>query len=314
VDLRRLRYFVAVAESLHFGQAAIRLGITQPALSQQVQRLEQELGVTLLARTSRRITLTEAGLTVLDPLRRCLAAYEEAIHNASMASRESRQEQLRIGIPCLEAGVILEPMLRNVVHRFPDTRVALTELTCEHEATAVQDRQIDVGFVHLPVDGPDLTSMVVHRDELMVLLPHNHPCAKDERVDLRELEDEPFIEFQAHCPAYQHELKQVFRRSGFTPHIEYSSTGLTGIVQMVGLRLGVAVVPGSSFTRDSGKTVARRLNPGTKKLDLALVWRRDTTSSAVARMQQMVTEMARVSDSPPLPPTTPINGVRRAAA
>lgn len=296
MDLRRFRYFVALADSLHFGQAAARLGITQPALSQQLQRLEQDLGVTLLARTSRQTVLTKAGTAVLPPLRRCLAAYDEVIEMARSVREEPSRNQLRIGIPCLEADAILEPLLRNVVRRFPDTRIELTESSCECEPAAIHEGRVDAGFVHLPIEGPDLSTMVVRRDELVVLLPRNHPFARDERVDIQKLEDEPFIEFQAHCPAYTQELRRLIRRGGLVSQIEYGSTMLAGIIEMVAQRLGVAIVPGSGVPRETSSVIAKRLSPATKELDLAFVWRSDRVSPAIHRLRNLMDDMVHERD------------------
>jgi DNA-binding transcriptional LysR family regulator len=301
MDLRRVRYFVAVAESLHFGQAAAKLGITQPGLSQQVQRLEHELGVVLLERSSRRTALTEAGTALLDPLQRCLAAYDEAVGLARTSSEQPGHEPLRIGIPCLEASAFLQPMLRRVVHRFPDTRIELAESSCGREPTMIHEGAVDAGFVHLPIELSELGTLVVHRDELVVLLPRNHPCVHDERVDLRKLADEPFIEFKARCPAYTLELKRVIRRSGIVPQIEYGSSGLTGVFEMVAMRLGIAIVPGSAVTGDITGVVARRLTPASKELDLAFVWSRSRASGAVHRLRQLMDELVHQHSDSPVP-------------
>jgi DNA-binding transcriptional LysR family regulator len=292
MDLRRLRYFMAVAESLHFGKAAVQVGISQPALSQQIQRLEQELGVTLLTRTSRTTALTQAGLIVLDPLRRCLASYDEAIRAARAAREEPRQAQLRLAVPSLEAGIIFEPLLRRIVRQFPDTKIELTEFSCENQPAAIRDGEADAGFVHLPMTGSDLASMVVRRDELVVLLPHNHPFAADDRIDIRKLEDEPFIEFRTQCPVYTNETKRLLRRSGFVPQIEYVSNALAGIIEMVSMRLGISIVPGSSISREPSGIIARRLDPASKPLDLAFVWRHDRTSAAIHQLHRLIDEMA----------------------
>jgi DNA-binding transcriptional LysR family regulator len=281
-----------VAESLHFGKAAERLGISQPALSQQVQRLEQEFGVILLRRTSRTTSLTPAGHSLLEPLRRCLAAYDEAINLAKLASMETGQDHLRIGVPSLEAGIILEPLLRRVVHLFPDTRLELTECSCEQEPAAIREERLDAGFVHLPSTGVDLGHMVVRKDELVVLLPRNHPFGDTERIDIRKIEDEPFIEFRAQCPAYSNEIRRLVHSSGFVPQVEYVSTGLAGLVEMVSLRLGIAIVPGSSISRKPSGVIARRLCPASKTLDLAFVWRHERATTSMVQLLGLIEDMA----------------------
>jgi DNA-binding transcriptional LysR family regulator len=253
--------------------------------------LEQELGVTLLRRTSRTTALTKAGMSLLDPLRRCLAAYDEAIDLAKLAGEETNHDQLRIGVPSLEAGIILEPLLRRVMHHFPDTRLELTECACEHGASAIQDGKLDAGFVHLPAAGVSLARKVVRKDELVVLLPRNHPFGAQERIGIRELDDEPFIEFRAQCPVYANEMRRLTRSSGFVPQVEYVSTGLTSVIEMVSLRLGIAIVPGSSLRRELSGVIARRLEPASKALDLAFVWRHDATA-ALGQLLELIDDMA----------------------
>nr|WP_237557745.1 LysR substrate-binding domain-containing protein [Streptomyces sp. SID5470] len=291
MDLRRLRYFLAVAEDLHFGHAAERLGITQPALSQQVSKLEMELGATLIERTSRTVSLTEAGRDVLGPLRRCVAAYEEARVVARRAP-SSGGGVLRIGFPRGESSTVLTPFLRRIAHGAPGIRMELTDVPCERQAVAVREGELDVGFMHLPILEPNLTPLVIRRDRLVVVMPGNHPCAKDRFVDIRSLEEEPFIGVRLRCPAYTDALGTLARHGGFRPRIEIETNGIEATVSMVADRLGVAIVPGAGVQRHPGVAI-RDISPAPHRLDLAFVLHQDQRSPVLRTMRRVVQEASR---------------------
>jgi len=299
MDLRRLQYFLAVAEDLHFGRAATRLGITQPALSQQIRRLELELGATLVDRTSRTNSLTRAGMLVLDPLQRCLAAYDEARSLAQ--SSEDTADRLRIGFPRGESSVMLAPFLRRIAHRFPNTRIEVFDMPCERQANALLDSSLDVGLMHLPVLEPALTPVVIRRDRLVVALPRNHPYAKDSLIEVQQLAEEPFIGVRLRCPAYAHALSLLARDKGFAPRIEYETSGIEPTLEMVASHLGLAIVPGSAV-RPRDDVAIRGLASENRELSLAFVFHREKSSMLIKQFCSMV--RTAVKENPPEPALT----------
>lgn len=294
MDLRRLEYFLVLADNLHFGRSAARLGITQPALSQQVNRLEEEFGTALLERSSRAVALTPAGSAVIAPLRRCVSAYEEARFAARTAGGE-HASRLRIGFPGSEVGLMLPPLLRKMSECLPDTRIEILETSCEHQAAELRRDGIDVGFMHLPVLDADVGAVAVRRDELVAILPRNHPSARSERVDIRGLAEEPFIDFRLRCPAYRLAFSRTVHKSGFTPRIEYASTQLSSTLDMVGSRLGVAIVPASTVPRTSQEVVARRLEPLGETLNVAFVWQVGKGAPYLRRLRHLAHEAGSVA-------------------
>ncbi|MFJ8473590.1 LysR family transcriptional regulator [Kitasatospora sp. NPDC094011] len=291
MDLRRLRYFLAVAEDLHFGRAAERLGITQPALSQQVNKLEAEFGATLIERTSRTVSLTDAGQDVLEPLRRCVAAYEEA-RTVTHRTPPGDGALLRIGFPLGESSAVLTPFLRRIAHCSPGIRIELTDVPCDRQATAIREGALDVGFMHLPILEPNLAPLVVRRDRLVVAMPGNHPCARERSVDIRRLEEEPFIGVRLQCPAYADAVGRLARHGGFTPRVDIETDGIATTMSMVADRLGVAIVPGAGIGKHPGVAV-RDISPVTHGLDLAFVLHRGQSSPFVRRLHRVVQEASR---------------------
>src|SRR3954453_15892050 len=195
MELRHLRYFVAVAEELHFGRAARRLQLAQPPLSRQIQGLEQELGVRLLERTKRHVELTPAGKVFLEHARKLLT---EADHAVAAARRAARGEIGRLAIGFVGAATYSAlPELLRVFHtRFPDVELVLYEMTSAHQHDALREGRIEVGFVRPAIPDDTLARRVARGEPLVAALPAGHRLARrDEPIPLSDLAGEPFILF-----------------------------------------------------------------------------------------------------------------------
>jgi DNA-binding transcriptional LysR family regulator len=288
MDMRRMRYFLTLAEHRHFGRAAGSLGISQPALSQQVRRLEEEFSAVLIERSSRNVELTAAGAAIVTPVRKCLAAYDEAVLAAHKAG-EQTAGRLRIGFPGAEVGWALLPsLLRKISERLPEAKLEVVEASCGQQASDLMNERIDAGFMHLPVADDGLAALRVRQDELVVLLPRNHPSAAPDCVPLGCLADEPFIDFRVHCTAYSQALSSLIHRSGISPRIEYGSTGLATTLEMVASRLGVAIALGSAVHQVQDQVIVRRLRPSGKSLDIAFVWRPSNNSAELRKLRHLI--------------------------
>jgi DNA-binding transcriptional LysR family regulator len=181
MELRHLRYFVTVAEELHFGRAATRLAIVQPSLSQQIRQLEDELGFPLLYRTKRYVELTDAGKVFLVEARQVLAQVREAKHTAQRAYR-GEVGRLVVGYISSSTYDLLPLMLRVYRERFPAVEVALRELTTQEQLRALEEEYIQVGLLRLPISAPLLHVEVVRREPIVCVLPEEHPLATDRGV------------------------------------------------------------------------------------------------------------------------------------
>lgn len=175
MELRQVRYFVAVAEELHFGRAAVRLHIVQPAVSQQVRRLERELGIDLFDRTTRQVSLTAAGAAFLPHARALMAAEGAAVH-AVEALRAAESAVLRVGTS-VGLGSRLEGVLASLAERSPEVTVELTSAASAARLRAVREGQLDAAFVRGLTESPGLDLIPVWQDPLVVALPANHPLA-----------------------------------------------------------------------------------------------------------------------------------------
>lgn len=248
MELRRLRYFVAVAEELHFSRAAERLHIGQPPLSQQIQLLEEELGVKLLDRTRRWVRLTVAGRLFLDDARRILALSAQAADTARRADRGEVGE-LRIGFtsstPLTEAFNKAVNEYRKV---FPHVTLALSEMPTLRQLEALRDRRIDLGFLRPPeTDLPhDISLTPLRRDPLMVVVPDDHPLARRKSVAIKALVDQPFVMFSADAgTGIQALVLRLCREAGFEPQTALQAREGGTIIGLVAAGCGIAILPES---------------------------------------------------------------------
>lgn len=244
MELRHLRYFVAVAEELHFGHAASRLNTSQPSLSQQVRNLERELKVELLARTKRHVELTPAGKAFLEEARGILAAAERAAGLAREAAR-SESRKLLIGISPDTDWLFLGRALRLFAEHIPSVDVAFQNLTPEAQVEALHEGRIDIGFVGLPLDAEGLVTETTGRMRLVVALPEKHPMARKNTLTLEELSKESYTLWPRHLsPGSYDALLAVFRRAGFGPPIamEGGLPSTQTVLGMIAAGLTIALV------------------------------------------------------------------------
>lgn len=274
-DLRQLRQFVAVAEELHFGRAAERLRIAQPALSQVVQRLEREIGTPLLERTNRRVRLTDAGAVLLEHARRLLADADDALQ---AVQRAGRGETGSVVAAYAGTGAFLRvpALVRRFIERHPAVHVDLRAMSVAAQTAALRSRQLDVGFMSHAVPGDDLCSTVVVRESLLIAIGRTHRLAALPRITLRDLEHERFIIFPGEVAWWdQAEAVLLCQEAGFTPETVQASRELFSSLSYVQAGVGVSIVP-SSITRMEWPDVRfEPIDSPRAESHIAAVWLRD---------------------------------------
>jgi DNA-binding transcriptional LysR family regulator len=237
LDLRRLRYFVAVAERLHFGRAAAALHITQPALSRQIQQLEHDVGIELFARTSRDVALTSGGEQLLRDGRRLLAAARATQERARHA----------IGGPALTVGFMLgvdvDPTLRLFGERHPDVGLRLQRLRWWNQTEALLDGRVDVGFVRSPVPARGLGLLPLYTEPLTVALPADHPLSRRPSVGIADVADEPVLRYTDAPPAWNAFWSVDPRPDGTRAHYGPAVHDMEEILHYVRAGSGIAFLP-----------------------------------------------------------------------
>ena len=282
MEMRHLRYFVAVAEELHFGHAAVRLHMAQPPLSLQIRQLEEELGVPLLRRTKRKVELTDGGAAFLPEARRILVAVEGAKEAARRAHR-GESGRLVIGFVTSAAAEVLPTVLRAHRERYPAVEMTLRELTVGEALQALERGTIGVGLLRPPVGSAALAYEVIRREPFVVALPERHPLAAHGTLALAALAGQPFILFPRHWGSglYDQVISHCMA-AGFSPDVVQEATEMTTIVGIVAAGIGISLVPAPvALLRTAGVAYRPLIAPGLLG-ELAMAWRRDETSGVVA--------------------------------
>lgn len=288
MELRQLRYFVAVAEELHFSRAARRLNITQPPLSLQIQKLESELGVTLLKRTRRSVVLTHAGEVLLEKARLIIGQVEQAAMLSRSADR-GETGHLRVAfIP-----IALDRFIANQVMRFkallPRVKLSLLEMSTNDQLIALRAGRLHVAFIQFyRHDLRDLKSFPVLSETYSLAIPEAHPLAKRKRIRVRDLEGvDLFLPPRSVQPLLVDLVVDSCRRAGFEPTIDYEVLGKHTALALVAAGLGVTLaapcyehlsMPGLAF---------RRMEEVWPKLQIRLVWAQREPEPLLARFLEI---------------------------
>ncbi len=292
MELRHLRYFVTLAEELHFGRAAERLHIAQPPLSQQIRQLETELGFQLFQRTKRNVQLTQAGQVFLSEVQQILNQLEQAIEVGRQTSRGFRG-QLVVGFVSSAAYNILPTILRTFRTLIPNVDLELHELTTDQQLQWLQDHRIDVGFLRPPVEKESFCWEIIFHEPLMMALPEAHPLANQTSVSLRSLKNEPFIMFpRTLAPGLHDPIISLCLQAGFSPNIAQEAIQMQTIVSLVAAEMGVAIVPESLQHLQRTGVVYKPIQQPTPKVAIAMIWQHHNTSPTVQKFIEVVRQIA----------------------
>lgn len=247
MDLRHLRYFLCVAEEMHFGRAALRLGISQPPLSQQIRALEAELGVRLFDRTSRRVRLTQAGKLFEPEARQTLAQAERAAQTARMAQQGVIGH---LGLGFTSSGPFV-PRIARALYRFremhPDVEMTLQELPRDEQIARVEHRQLDLGIVRgfeAPALPPGLSSLCLLNESMVLAMREDHPLARREAAPgIADLAGQPLVVYgAANGAGFNEHFFALCREAGFMPNVAHEAHGLGTLLGLVAAGFGTTVL------------------------------------------------------------------------
>ncbi|GAA4488014.1 LysR substrate-binding domain-containing protein [Gluconacetobacter asukensis] len=243
IDIRQMRYFVVLAETLHFGRAAERLHLSQPPLSRQIAALEKELGVRLLERHSRHATLTHAGRRFLADSKAVLAAFDQACLNAQLAERGQLGE-LSIGFMMYATYTVIPGLVRRYVANYPMVHTRLREVVPGSLAADILAGRFDAGIMFDPGFIRGLETSAILSEPLCLAVPSDHPLAVRPLIEAKDLEDEPLIAAPVEVSSMLRDaIVQYCRSGGFEPTIRLETQLQHTIVNLVAEGLGIALVP-----------------------------------------------------------------------
>ncbi|MBD1999068.1 LysR family transcriptional regulator [Leptolyngbya sp. FACHB-541] len=288
MELRHLKYFVAVAEELNFRRAAERLFMEQPPLSRQIRQLEDELGVELFYRNRQGVSLTAAGRAFLDEARLALAQAERAAQAARQAG-EAQQTKLVIGFSIC----VFNRLLSNVIQTFreiaPTISISLTEASTAAQVQAIATKDIDVGFVHLPLDHPDLCFETVLTEQLVAVLPQGHSLAALPAIPLHLLANEPFVLCPEQVkPDFYYQIMRLCEQAGFQPKVAQEATPPEVVISFVEAGAGVSLVASGAQTRHSAGVVYRAIAESTPPIEVAVAWHKQNQSPTLSQFLKVV--------------------------
>jgi len=293
MELRHLRYFVAVAEELHFGRAAQRLHMAQPPLSQQIRQLENEMGVKLFERNNRRVELTPAGDVFLRETRAILGNIENAVVRTQQTSL-GEWGWFGVGFVGSVTYGVLPIILRQFRESYPNVELVLLELRGKEQTEALGAKRIHVSFTRVPTLQDGIIIEPLMQEPLMVALSSNHRLASQPQVNLRELANEPFILFrQGSQSSYGNYLISICQQAGFTPR-EVQNTGeMQTAISLVSAGIGVTIVPASAGNLHREGVVYRSFTEPTPCIGLSVSYRENELSPILPHFLKIAREIVR---------------------
>ncbi|MEQ3551803.1 LysR family transcriptional regulator [Pseudonocardia nematodicida] len=292
MEARRLRYFVVLADELHFGRAAARLHIAQPALSQQIKALERRLGFALFDRDRRRVALTREGRALL-PAAVQTSTQEQRLMVEAARIRDGEAGEVRVAFVGSALYGMLPDLLRHIRSAAPGLRLSVREMESDAQLEALRADDVDIGLVRPPLRHEPLDMLRLAEEELVAAVPYDHPLAGYEVIAPSSLADEPFVLFRPEIgTGFWTTVVQLCGEAGFAPRVEHYAEHVHTMIGMVASGLGITVVPASVRSLALAGVRYVGLSPTAARLGLAAVWDPTHGFPAKRRVIRMAGEVA----------------------
>ncbi|MGI8803174.1 MAG: LysR family transcriptional regulator [Solirubrobacteraceae bacterium] len=282
MELRQLRYLVALAEELHFTRAAAREHIAQPALSQQIRRLEEEVGLALVERTTRRVAMTDAGMSLVARARRILAEVDAA--DVEMQRRRGVQAgRVNVGVMHTMGPVDVSLVLAIFHERHPGVELTVREQSSEELAEMLRVDELDLAFLSVTerIESHGLRLQQLVSEELVAVLPRDHRLGKRRRVRMADLAEDEFVSYREGS-RLRELLVSAAREAGFSPRVKLESNESQRIRRLVAKGLGVAILPRSDAEGPGAAVAVLRLSGPELTRDITLAWREERRHAPAA--------------------------------
>jgi DNA-binding transcriptional LysR family regulator len=288
MELRQLKYFITVAEELHFGRAAESLHLSQPALSKQIQALEDSLEIQLFERTKHWVRLTIAGQKFLETAHRILHEVEEGIQITRQVA-DGEIGRLRIGFTESTLFCLAPDIVKTYREQYPQIELILTNRGTEAQVEALRTHQIDVGFVYLPIREPSLSIHPLFEEVYIIALPTLHRLARQRRIALQSLANEPLIFYpRSLAPVLYANFIKCCEQAGFLPNIVQEAELAQTRLGLVAADVGITFVLSNAQSLSAKGVVYRPLMEDSLMLKLALAWRQNESSPVVYEFLKML--------------------------
>jgi len=255
MELRHIKSFLSIAETLHFGRTAELIHLSQPALSLQIRALEEEVGVRLLERNRRKTTLTAAGLAFRDNASGVVSQLDQAIRRARLAA-DGKLGHLRIGFISTAGNEIVPNLVRRFRESSPEVVFSLRNILTTDQIQMLSAGSLDIGFLRLPIgEHPELEVVEVHREPFVVVTPTSHRLAKRKTVALHELSGENFVAYErSYAPGFHDLIFGMLRDAGVVPNVCQTAGQMPTLISLVDSGMGISILPASAV-KHSGASV-----------------------------------------------------------
>jgi DNA-binding transcriptional LysR family regulator len=257
MELRQIRSFLSIAETLHFGRTAELIHLSQPALSLQIRALEEEVGVKLLERDRRKTTLTAAGRAFRDDAAAAVLRIEQAVRSARLAA-DGKLGLLRIGFISTAGNEIVPDIVRRFRESNPQVEFSLRNILTVDQIQMLDMGLLDIGFLRLPIgEHPELEIIAIHREPFVVVVPRSHKLAKSKKVRLRELSGQDFVMYErSYAPGFHDLLFGMLRDAGVVPNISQTAGQMPTLISLVDAGMGISILPASAVRHSAASVIA----------------------------------------------------------
>ncbi len=288
LEYRHLRYFLAVAEELHFRRAAEKLFISQPGLSRQIRQMEEDLGIELFERHNRKVKLTAVGNYLKEEITKNMKDLDDILNHAKLL-HEGINGSLKFGY----VGSAMQEVIPNILPEFrkehPNVIFSFNEMDNRMQVQALLNREIDIGFVRLERVPRELDLKPVFEDTFSLVLPLSHPIGEADFKDLNQFRNEAFILFdRSYSESYYEKVMQIFDYSGFTPLISHSTVNASSIYRLVENNFGVSIVPTSLKLGYDMDIKFIELKEIPQRTTLRMVWNNSNTNPVLTNFLRLV--------------------------
>jgi len=257
MELRQIRSFLSIAETLHFGRTAELIHLSQPALSLQIRALEEEVGVRLFERNRRKTTLTAAGFAFRDDASAALSQLEQGVRRARLAAN-GKLGLLRICFVSTAGSEIVPDIVRQFRELNPEVEFSLRNILTAEQVQMLETGSLDIGFLRLPIgEHPAIDVVPVHREPLVLVVPSSHELAKRKRVRLRELAGQDFVMYERiYAPGFHDLIFGILRDARIVPTVSQTAGEIPTLISLVASRMGITILPASAVKHSVASVVA----------------------------------------------------------
>ena len=291
MELRQIRSFLSISETLHFGRTAELIHLSQPALSLQIRALEEEVGVRLFERNRRKTTLTAAGVAFRDDAIAALSQLDQAIRRARLAA-SGKLGLLRIGFISTAGSEIVPNIFRRFRELNPEVEFFLRAITTADQVQMLENGSLDIGFLRLPIGGHAALDVVtVHRERFVLVVPASHKLAKRKKVRLSDMSGQDFVMYErAYAPGFHDLIFGMLRNARIVPNVSQTAAEVSTVISLVVAHMGIAILPASAVKHSVASVVACEIADRIPMSEIAMVASKHVRAAVVDNFRSFALE------------------------